>query len=62
MVVGTLICAVNPVQWGVDTCRAGSKSDYRLLIRAGDVVFGRLASRGITRGAKGLICGSRKQG
>ena len=39
MVVWTLICAVNPFngESGSDTCRAGSKSDYRLLMRAEDL-------------------------
>jgi len=39
MVVRTLIRAVDPL----DTCRAGSKSDYRLLARAEDLFSGESA-------------------
>jgi hypothetical protein len=42
MVVWTLICAVNPFigESGVDTCCAGPKLDYRLLMRAEDILSG----------------------
>jgi len=58
---------VNPVQRGrvgVDTYRAGSKSDYRLLVRAEDLFSGgsAFASRGITRGARRADMGFQKAG